>query len=101
MVRKKYKTLYLPEGGSIKKRKRTKRRRRLHRRLRGKDIFTDLLKSTGKAVAAAREAAKTLCNIVGAVGKRTKNKTVRRILNSDITKAGIDKLRNVTFERIH
>ena len=73
MVRKKYKTLYPPEGGSIKKRKRTKRSRRRHWRLPGKGIFTDLLKSIGKAVAkaAAREAAKNLWNIVGAVGNKS------------------------------
>ena len=43
MVRKKYKTLYLPEGGSIKKRKRTKRSRRRHRRLCGKGVIGDYI----------------------------------------------------------
>ena len=93
-----YKSIKIPGGGSMRRRRRrTSTSLALYRRRRrqgGRGFFGDFLKTAGKSVgkALARHTANNLENIVGELGKRTSNKRLKRILNSDLTKTGLRKV---------
>ena len=93
-----YKSLKIPGGAGISLhpyvRRRRKRRTYVHKRRRrqlGKGAFGDFLKTAGKA--AAKSLAKVAVNqlepLALKLGNKTKNKRLKSILLSDVTRNGI------------
>ena len=92
-----YRSLKIPGGAGVRHRKRPRTRRQ-----RGRGAITDLLKSAAKGAGKAilRQGAKNLGSIVNSLGSRTKNKHLKRLLASDLTKAGIRSLQSYANKRL-
>ena len=96
-----YKSLKIPGGAGISHRRRRRPRHRT-RRQRGRGAISNFLKSAAKDAGKAilRQGANNLGNIVNSLGSRTKNKHLRRILTSDLTKSGIRSLQSYANKRL-